>query len=113
MATKKTTSKSKTRTRTASAKSPRLTQFKFRWWMALVLVGVVAVIGVIIVKYSNAQGVTTYGSATCAWTNGIPSCRNEGNAFTFTQSFGYSSVKYSCPKTGYLLWRQCGRISYK
>ncbi len=97
MAAKKTTSKTKARTRTTSAKSTQLTQFKFRWWMALILVGVVAVIGVIIVQYSNASGYTHYGSANCRWNSGVPSCQNEGNAFTFQQGFGNVGAKYYCP----------------
>lgn len=48
MATKKTKPKSK------ASKSTQLTQFKFRWWMALVLVGVIAVIGILVLRYSQA-----------------------------------------------------------
>lgn len=40
------------------AKSTQLTHFKFRWWMALVLVGVVAVIGIVILRFSHAGGNT-------------------------------------------------------
>ncbi len=50
MATKKTKSKSNT------AKSTKLTQFKFRWWMAVILVAVVAVIGIVVLQFSHASG---------------------------------------------------------
>lgn len=96
MATKKTTTKA--RTSKTSAKSTQLTQFKFRWWMALILVGVVAVIGVIIVQYSNASGTTRYGTATCVWNSGSPSCINPGGQeFTFSQAFGPYGADYKCP----------------
>ncbi|MBA3679512.1 hypothetical protein H0W80_05015 [Candidatus Saccharibacteria bacterium] len=38
--------------------SSNLTHFKFRWWMALILVGVVAVIGITVLRFSKASGLT-------------------------------------------------------
>ncbi len=46
----------KTNSRTYSKSNSKLTQFKFRWWMALVLVGVVAVLGIVILRFSYAGG---------------------------------------------------------
>ena len=45
----------KPKSRVNTKNSSQLTQFKFSWWMALVLVGVIAVIGVIIIRFSNAS----------------------------------------------------------
>ncbi len=56
MATKKKTTKKSTKKSNVS-RSAQLTQFKFKWWMAVALVGVVAVIGVVIVRFSNASDV--------------------------------------------------------
>ncbi|MFO0862805.1 MAG: hypothetical protein U0516_03715 [Candidatus Saccharibacteria bacterium] len=64
MATKKSTAKPKSRT--SNKNSSRLTQFKFRWWMAIVLIAVVAVIGVIIVRFSFADG----GGGNCIFYSG-------------------------------------------
>ncbi len=50
MATNKSSKKSNV------SKSAQLTKFKFRWWMALILVGVVAIIGIVILRFSNASG---------------------------------------------------------
>ncbi len=52
MATKKSTTKPNSRT--SSKNSSQLTQFTFRWWMALILIGVVAILGIIIVRFSHA-----------------------------------------------------------
>ncbi len=51
MATKKPTSKTKSNV----SKSTQLTQFTFKWWMAVVLVVAVAVIGIAILKFSHAS----------------------------------------------------------
>lgn len=75
--------------------------------MALVLVGIVAVIGLVVVRFSNASGYTHYGSANCRWESGVPYCQNEGNRFTFTQGFGNTGFNYECPPTGYAQFRQC------
>ncbi len=53
MATKK--SAKKPQSRTAKSNTNQLTQFKFRWWMALILVGVVAVLGIVILRFSHAS----------------------------------------------------------
>lgn len=34
--------------------------FKFRWWMGLVLIALIAVVGVIVVRFSNASIVNQY-----------------------------------------------------
>lgn len=47
----------KTKSRTANKKNtPQLTQFKFKWWMALILIAVVAIIGIVVLRFSNASG---------------------------------------------------------
>lgn len=51
MATKKSNTKPKSRT---SKNTSQLTQFTFRWWMVIILVGVVALLGIIIVRFSHA-----------------------------------------------------------
>lgn len=70
MATKKTNSKSKSNVSRAS----QLTQFKFRWWMALVLVAVIAIIGIVILRFSNAgtKPYFTFDTYGCPSAYGIP-----------------------------------------
>lgn len=51
MATKKPQSKT---TRTYTAKN-RTGGFRFRWWMALVLVGIIAIVGIVVIRFSNAS----------------------------------------------------------
>ncbi len=48
----------KPKSRVSTKNSSQLTQFKFRWWMALILVAVVAVIGIVILRFSYASSVT-------------------------------------------------------
>lgn len=48
----------KPKSRVSTKNSSQLTQFKFRWWMALILVAVIAVIGVVILRFSYASSVT-------------------------------------------------------
>lgn len=55
MAVKKTSKKSPKKSNVS--RSSQLTQFKFKWWMAVALVGVIAVIGVVIVRFSYASDV--------------------------------------------------------
>ncbi len=58
MATKKTNIKSaKPKTRTSS-KATQNTNF-FKWWMALLLVAVVAVVGIVVLRFSNASSYAT------------------------------------------------------
>ncbi|MFO0862802.1 MAG: hypothetical protein U0516_03700 [Candidatus Saccharibacteria bacterium] len=56
MPTKKST---KAKSRTSNKNTPQLTQFTFRWWMALVLVGVVTILGIIIIRFSHANSQYT------------------------------------------------------
>jgi len=53
--------KAKPKSRVSS--SSRLTQFKFQWWIALILVGIVAVIGIVILRFSNAGVIKEIGMA--------------------------------------------------
>ncbi len=46
---------SKPKSRTGNKNTSQLTKFTFRWWMALVLVAVIAVIGIVILRFSNAS----------------------------------------------------------
>ncbi len=48
-----TKTKPKSNVRTSNQ---QLTQFKFRWWMALILVAVIAIIGIVILRFSHASG---------------------------------------------------------
>lgn len=52
----------KPKSRVNTKNSSQLTQFKFRWWMALILVAVVAIIGIVILRFSHA------GTASQTWT---------------------------------------------
>lgn len=61
MATSKSKAKSKPKTRT---QSNQMTQFQFKWWMALILVGVVAVLGIVILRFSHAATLWESGSPT-------------------------------------------------
>lgn len=49
----KTRLKSKTRTSKTGLSNKR--RFQFRWWMGLVLVGVVAVVGLLVLRFSHAS----------------------------------------------------------
>ncbi len=55
MATKKTKSN--------VSKSTQLTQFKFKWWMAVLGIGVVAIVGIVILRYSHAGASITYNAS--------------------------------------------------
>ncbi|MBA3679178.1 hypothetical protein H0W80_03245 [Candidatus Saccharibacteria bacterium] len=109
MATNKSKTKSKAKSKSRVSSGSQMTQFTFKWWMALVLVGIVAVIGLVVVRFSNASGFTFtyYGSANCRWESGTPYCQNGGERFTFTQGFGGTGFNYECPPTGYGERRQC------
>ncbi len=55
--------KSKVKSRVSN--NSQLTQFKFQWWMALILVGLVAILGIVIIRFSHAgtqwdQGNSSY-----------------------------------------------------
>ena len=39
-----------------AGKNTTLTQFKFKWWMAVIAIAVVAIIGIIVVQFSHASG---------------------------------------------------------
>lgn len=52
-ATKKNTKKS---SRSNVSKTTKKQSFKFRWWMAVILVLLVAVVGIVIVRFSRASG---------------------------------------------------------
>ncbi len=47
--------KTKSNVRTSKNAGSQLTQFTFRWWMALILVAVIAGIGIIVLRFSNAS----------------------------------------------------------
>lgn len=48
--------------------SSQLTQFKFRWWMVLILVAVVAIIGIVILRFSHAaNGFQVWTGADSEW----------------------------------------------
>ncbi len=62
MATKKKPTKKSTKKSNVS-RSAQLTQFKFKWWMAIVLVGVIAGLGIVILRFSNASGGDGFGKS--------------------------------------------------
>ncbi len=51
----------KPKSRVSKKNSTQLTQFKFRWWMGLILVLVVAVIGIVVFRYSHAGAGNSEG----------------------------------------------------
>lgn len=79
MATKKKNNKPKSNV----SKSKQLTHFRFKWWMAVVGVGVVAVIGIIIVRFSFAGAGLSEAEIDSYWyyNNGYRDARvsNDGN----------------------------------
>jgi hypothetical protein len=56
MATKKTT-----KSRVSKTAKNKKGGFKFRWWMAVILVMIVAVVGIVVVRFSHAMGQYGYG----------------------------------------------------
>ncbi|MBI2798002.1 hypothetical protein HYX70_01710 [Candidatus Saccharibacteria bacterium] len=52
--------KTKSKSRTAKSSLNKLHQFKFRWWMALILIAVVAGLGVIILRFSRASATRVF-----------------------------------------------------
>lgn len=65
------------------AKSAKKSSFKFRWWMAVIGIGVIAVIGIAIVRFSNASSVTNQYAdkvtSTTYLTNNIPCMRMQSS----------------------------------
>ena len=45
----------KPKSRTGNSSSTKLTKFTFRWWMAIILIAVIAIIGVVVLQYSHAS----------------------------------------------------------
>ncbi len=85
MPAKKNTQKN---SKSSASRSTQLTQFTFKWWMALVLVGIVAVVGVVIVRFSNAAGPfavndTAGNPHTCSWSSGSLYCTNIGSSTVY------------------------------
>ena len=60
----------KTKSR-VSKTSTKKSGFKFRWWMGLALVAVVAVVGLLVLRYSKAAGgtVAQFGGSDCTRVN--------------------------------------------
>jgi hypothetical protein len=53
-------SKQTTKTRTSTSGTSKKSSFKFRWWMALTLVGIVVVVGILVLRFSRASGGNTF-----------------------------------------------------
>ncbi len=47
--------------------------FKFKWWMGVGLVAIIAIIGVVIVRFSNASTISQYDQQITNNSRGIPS----------------------------------------
>lgn len=68
--------------------------FQFRWWMALVLVGVIAVIGIVVIQFSHAgTNFTAQPPSACAPAYGIP---------TTTLRYGMNTLDPEGPCVSYL-----------
>lgn len=87
----------KPKSRVSSKNTPQLTQFKFRWWYAVILVVVVAVIGVIVLRYSYAGG-NTYTD----YVNSVTSSGNRNSLYLrssgkweYNAAFGQFNFRYN------------------
>lgn len=50
--------KKKTTTKKSNvSKSAKKQSFRFRWWMAVIAVGVIAIVGIVVIRFSNAADV--------------------------------------------------------
>ncbi len=80
----------KPKSRVSNNNSKQLTQFKFRWWMALILVAVIAIIGIVIIRFSHASSVTKIYADTLVtgmnYPNGCPSYNGQSGSAQLTSS---------------------------
>jgi hypothetical protein len=70
-----------------TSKSVKKTGFKLKWWMGLVLVGVVAAIGIVILNFSHASGITTLSCATQNPINSLCTRASDNNNISSNGSF--------------------------
>lgn len=57
--------------------------FQFKWWMGLIIVGIVAVVGLVVLNFSNASSVTKVYAAKSGPRNdpgGCPSYNNQAGS---------------------------------
>ncbi len=90
MPIKKKTTKSTTKTRVS--KQAKKQGFKFRWWMGVVIILIVAIVGLVILRFSRAAGRPGYIQGHyCEFTNVI-SCEN----MPYGQTFIYNGQTFVC-----------------
>lgn len=86
------------KTRTATKKQPK---FQFQWWMAVGMVVLVALAGVLILRFSHASGSwkDTYPFGQhCEWLAGVPTCTMGDSPLSFTTTTKFGSFTYTCDK---------------
>jgi hypothetical protein len=107
--------KTKPKARTSKSSTNKST-FKFHWWMALVLVFIVAVVGLVVLRYSHAAGPFTAndtggGSHICIWSNGGLYCTNVGSSTVYVPILTgkNSTINYYCRESGSYIDTYAGR----
>lgn len=85
----------KSKTRIASKNK---TKFQFHWWMGLGLVLLVALIGIVIIRFSNASVKSEWIQGHfCEWNSGTPSCTlDRGNTFEFQNELSTGGSVWVC-----------------
>lgn len=84
----------KSKTRTNSNRQ----SFKFRWWMAAGLVVFVALVGVLVLRYSHASVASAWIEGHyCEYNSGEAWCTlNQGNPFSFQDSLSTGGSVWLC-----------------
>lgn len=92
--------KTKTKSKTLNKKPG----FKFQWWMGFVLIALVAVVGVAILRFSNASGGLSYTAGAmyggdCTYVTGAKGyniCLERKDQVWFRFSFQHQKTYYLC-----------------
>jgi len=103
----------KPKSRVNTKNSNQLTQFKFRWWMALILVAVVAVIGIVILRFSYASSVTNvYADKSNGYNNqcgaGLALYLQSSGAWCRNGSFANGVTRWRRPSDGRCAFMRSG-----
>lgn len=91
----------KPKTKTSSSKLAKQSKLHFRWYMAVVLIAIVAVVGILVVRFSNAATyylsyrVSYEEGHTCLWQDGIPYCNLAGDNVDY-EFRGKLDIRYYC-----------------